>query len=51
VAAIIREKLAVSKQTSQKFDVEIFNHRNLNELEVMNGVRFRPPSALKLFRT
>ena len=29
-----RERVAVSKEVSQKFDVEIFNHRKLNELEV-----------------
>jgi hypothetical protein len=28
------ERLAVSKQAAQKFDVGIFNLRNLNELEV-----------------
>ena len=30
----IRERLAVSKQAAQKFDVERFNLRKLNELEV-----------------
>jgi hypothetical protein len=29
----IRERLAVSKQAAQKFNVEIFNLRKLNELE------------------
>jgi len=32
--AKFRESLTVSKQASQKFDVEIFNLRKLNELEV-----------------
>ena len=34
VVAKVRERLAVNKQASQKFDVERFNLRNLNELEV-----------------
>ena len=32
--AKVRERLAVSKQTPQKFDRERFNLRNLNELDV-----------------
>jgi len=35
VVAKVRERLAVSKQESQKFDGERFNFRKLNELEVM----------------
>jgi hypothetical protein len=34
VAAKVRERLALSKQAAQKFDVERFNLRKLNELEV-----------------
>jgi hypothetical protein len=34
VVAKGRRRLAVSKQTAQKFDVEIFNLRKLSELEV-----------------
>jgi hypothetical protein len=34
VVAKVRERLAVSKQATQKFDVERFNRRKLNELEV-----------------
>jgi len=34
VAANVKEKLALNKQASQKFDMEIFNLRKLNELEV-----------------
>jgi len=30
----VRETLAVSKQAAQKFDVERFNLRKLNDLEV-----------------
>ena len=35
VDAKVRERLAVSKQAAQKFYVEIFNLRELSELEVM----------------
>jgi len=34
MVAKIRERLAVSKQTAQKFDGERFYLRQLNELEV-----------------
>jgi flagellar biosynthesis/type III secretory pathway chaperone len=34
VVAKVRERLAVSKQEPQKFDVERFNVRKLNQLEV-----------------
>jgi hypothetical protein len=34
VVAKVRKRLAVSKQAAQKFDVERFNLRKLNELEV-----------------
>jgi hypothetical protein len=34
VVAKVRERLAVSKQEAQKFDVERFNLRKLSELEV-----------------
>jgi hypothetical protein len=34
VVAKVKERLAVSKQTSQKFDVERFYLRKLNEPEV-----------------
>jgi hypothetical protein len=34
VATNVRESLAVIKQTAQNFDVERFNIRYLNELEV-----------------
>jgi hypothetical protein len=34
VASKAREKLAVNKQAAKKFDVERFNLRKLNELEV-----------------
>jgi hypothetical protein len=34
VVAKVRERLAVSKQAAQKFDVERFNLRKLSDLEV-----------------
>jgi len=34
VVAKFRERMAVSKQAAQNFDVERFNLRNLNELKV-----------------
>jgi len=34
VVAKVRERLAVSKQAAQQFDVERFNLRKQNELEV-----------------
>jgi hypothetical protein len=34
VVAKVRERLAVSKQTAQKFDAERFNLKKLSELEV-----------------
>jgi len=36
VVAKVREKLAVGKKATQKFDVERFYFRKLNELEVIN---------------
>ena len=36
----VREGLAVSKQTAQKFDVERFNLRNVSDLEVMKQYQF-----------
>jgi hypothetical protein len=34
VVANVRERMAVSKQTSQKFDGKRFNLRKLSELEI-----------------
>ena len=34
MVAIVRERLAVSKQTAQNFDGEKFNLRKLNDLQV-----------------
>jgi len=35
VVAEVKDRLAVSKQAAQKFDVDRFNHRKLSELEVI----------------
>jgi len=37
----LRERLAVSKQATQKFDGERFNLRKLNELEVKNKYQIK----------
>jgi hypothetical protein len=37
----VREILAISKQAEQKFDVEKFNFRKLNELEVRKQCEFK----------
>jgi hypothetical protein len=34
VVSEVRERLAVSKQAKEKFDLEIFNFRKLSELEI-----------------
>ena len=39
VVATVRERLAVSKQAAQMFDVERFIHRKLSELEVRKQYR------------
>jgi hypothetical protein len=36
----VRERLAVSKQTAQKFDGERFNLRKLNEPEIKKKYQF-----------
>jgi hypothetical protein len=41
VIAEVRETLAVSKQAAQKFDVERFNLRKLNEMEVMKHYQIK----------
>ena len=51
VVAKVRERLAVSKQAAQKFDVEIFDLRKLNELEVRKQYRLRLQTGLQLWRT
>jgi len=42
VGAKVREILAVNRQAEQKFDVERFNLRKLNKLEVMKQYQINP---------
>jgi hypothetical protein len=51
VVAKVREKLAVSKQAAQKFDVGRFNLKKLNELEVKNSIRSMSQTGVQLQRT
>jgi len=41
VVAMVRERLTVSKQAAKKFDVERFNLRKLNELQVRNQYQIK----------
>jgi hypothetical protein len=41
VVAKVRERLAVSKQATQKFDVERFNLKKLSELKVRKQYQFK----------
>jgi len=41
VVAKVRERLAVSKQAAQRFHVERFNLRKLNELQVRNQYQIK----------
>ena len=41
MVADVRERLSVSKEGAQKFGVERFNLRKLNELEVRKQYRFK----------
>jgi len=45
VGAKVREILAVSRQAEQKFDVERFNPRKLNKLEVMKQYQIKISSS------
>jgi len=46
VVTKVRERLAVSKQSAQKFDVEIFNLRKLNELHVWEQYQIKVSNKL-----
>ena len=46
MVAKVRERLAVSTQATQKFDVERFNLRTLNELDVRKNYKIK---ILKMF--
>jgi len=51
VIAKLRERLAVRKQATQKFDGERFNLRKLNELGLRKSIRLRLETSLQLWRT
>jgi hypothetical protein len=51
VIANVRERLAVSKQAAQKFDVERFNLWKLSEQEIRNQHQIRSQTGLQLWRT
>ena len=46
VVAEFRERLAVDKQAAQKFDVDRFNFRKLNDLEVRKQYQTEIPNRL-----
>jgi len=43
--------LAVIKQATQKFEVEKFNLKKINELEVRKQYQIRSQTGLQLWRT
>jgi len=47
----VKEKLAVTKQETQKFDVERFNLRKLNELKARKQYQLKISKSLQLWRT
>jgi len=51
VVAKSRERLAVSKRAAQSCDVERFNLRELNELEVRKKYQIEISRRLQLWRT
>jgi hypothetical protein len=48
VVAKVRERLAVSKQAAQKFDVERFYLRDSRSRRLGNSVRLRSQTGLQL---
>jgi hypothetical protein len=46
VVAKVRERLTVSKQTAQKFEMERFNLRKLNELELTKEYHIKISNSL-----
>jgi hypothetical protein len=51
VVAKVRERLAVSKQDTQKFDGERFNLRKLKELEVKKKYQIEITNRFAAWRT
>jgi hypothetical protein len=50
VIAEVREGLVVSKQETQKFDVEKFNLRKISEMELGNRIRLRSQRGLQFWK-
>jgi hypothetical protein len=51
VIANVRERLAVSKQAAQKFDMERFNLRKLSETEIRKQHQITSQTGLQLWST
>ena len=51
VVAKVMERLAISKQAAQKFDVEYFNLKMLSEWENRNHISLRSQTVLQPWRT
>ena len=51
VFAKVRERLAVGKQAAQRFDMQRFNLRKLNEPEVREQYQIEIKTGLQLWRT
>jgi hypothetical protein len=50
VVAKVRERLAVNKQRSQRFHMERFNFKKLNEIEVKSNIMLRSQIGLQLWK-
>jgi hypothetical protein len=50
VVANVRERLAVNKQRSHRFDMERFNLKDLNEVEEMERFMFRSQIRLQIWK-
>jgi hypothetical protein len=51
VAAELRERLSVSKRVIQKFDMQRFDLRKLNDAEVKDSSRSKLQTGLQLWKT
>jgi len=51
VVAKVKERLAITKQAEQKFDVERFNLRKLCKLEVRKQYQIMISTGLQLWRS
>jgi hypothetical protein len=49
VVANVRDRLAISKQAAQKLDVEIFNLRKINQLEVRKQYQIKTSDRFEAF--